>query len=314
MLFFLLPDTIKKCYLVNKNKIRGNNFMDYFKLRIAFVDIDVKDRFYRVLLIKDDIDLFKLGVIIALSFNASFSHSFYIEDENDISYKKISSIEEKNDKEKCLLSYYYHDLSDSFKFFYCSGEGYAFNCTKEGIIDYPSDKEFILIEGKGQGIWEDDISALHALFDGKIKPRDKEKKKSPYKLPWNFDNKYFGDFDMPLDISNINNTLNEEFDISYIELYLEEREYCKNNNISLKEVENEDIPSSDIVMEEIDRQLYFNDYVKHAYECLKEKIGEHLAKERLASIYIKHRYGPNKFNQEEYIEDISRYITKYIVS
>lgn len=76
----------------------------------------------------------------------------------------------------------------------------------------------ILFEGKGQGIWEDNISSLYALFSGEICPDfDCEDEEKSYFKPWNFVINKYGDFDLPLNLDEINETLNDDFAANYQE-------------------------------------------------------------------------------------------------
>ena len=68
-------------------------------------------------------------------------------------------------------------------------------------IEFDSKKEVILLDGKGQGIWEDRIKTLYAYFDGKLDPESLiEDEENKYFKPWNKRVTKFGDFDTAFDL------------------------------------------------------------------------------------------------------------------
>lgn len=68
-------------------------------------------------------------------------------------------------------------------------------------VELDSKEDIIVLTGAGQGIWEDNIRSLYALFSGEISPLEnhEDENKGIY-FPWNFEIEKFGDFDMPLDL------------------------------------------------------------------------------------------------------------------
>lgn len=93
-------------------------------------------------------------------------------------------------------------------------------------------KKIIVLEGKGQGIWEDNISSLYALFEGKINPNCSKDEYKGYYKPWNYSIVKFGDFDLPLDVEALNIELQKAARI-YREILLQEIAYVEQRHVCL---------------------------------------------------------------------------------
>lgn len=135
---------------------------------------------------------------------------------------------------KHLMNYNLDDLVEQFELEYDTGDGRDFNCeVLDETIEIKSTKDIILLEGKGQGIREDNIFTLWEYLDGKIdKDFDKEIPEEGIYKPWNCDIKKYSDFDLPLNIEKINRTLNAEAKRIYLDLKEQELEYIKTENIN----------------------------------------------------------------------------------
>ena len=58
-----------------------------------------------------------------------------------------------------------------------------------------------VLDGKGQGIWEDNISTLYAYLNGEIdKDFDGEDEQKGIFKPWNFNIKKYSEFDNSIDL------------------------------------------------------------------------------------------------------------------
>lgn len=208
--------------------------MKYTKIRLDFKH-GPRNRFYRTILVKGDPDLFKVCVSFATLLGATFEHCFLIRCKDRIQYVMAAFMQEPIRGYRYLRKYFLSDLPDSFSFEYDTGDGWEFQCKKyKKGVENKSNNRLILLEGKGQGIWEDNISSLHALFSGEICPDfDGEDEKKFIFKPWNFQISKYGDFDLPLNIDEINKTLNDDFEVYYQEALFDEKDYIKQNKICL---------------------------------------------------------------------------------
>ena len=207
--------------------------MKYTKILIEYPDYP--DKFSRTILVKGNPDLFKLATFYAYILNTELYHCYYFETEK-IEYVMAPFMESRGLKwYKYLSKYNLSDLPNNFKFIYDTGENYEFNSTILGVVDYPSLCSFVLLDAKGQGIWEDDHHSLYALLSGKIDPNE-SKDTDDCHLPWNFDNETFGDFFKEIDVDKINETLGKDFSKILSKIRQGENEYIEAYNMSLKDL------------------------------------------------------------------------------
>ena len=95
--------------------------MQYTKIRLDF-KYGPKNRFYRVILIKGNPDLFKLSVELGTAVGAAFEHCFLITcKRREVHYVMAPFMEEPLDGYKYLRNYHLNDLPDSFKIEITSG-------------------------------------------------------------------------------------------------------------------------------------------------------------------------------------------------
>lgn len=193
--------------------------MRYRELKVEFEAN--KERLYRILYVREDLDLYTLGVAILVSLGATFEHAFYFEDRNRHFDPEI--FEDLFNDDEYMTDYHLKDLkldSDgTFKLIYDSGDYWCFVVTvsdKPTIIQ--SRKYAILKDAKGQGIWEDRITSLYNYLEGKISKTAQEDESEGLYLPWNFNNKTFGDFDKKINIDKVNKKLNDEIYFALKEL------------------------------------------------------------------------------------------------
>ncbi len=215
--------------------------MTYTKIRLDF-EYGPKDRFYRVVLIKGNPDLFELGVYFGMAVGAEFEHCFLITSSNeDACYVMAPFMEDPMVGYKYLRNYHLSDLEDDFRYEYDTGDGWDFVCHRhKEKVELDSNKEILILEGKGQGIWEDNIATLYALFNGKLNPNSsRQNLKKGYYKPWNQKIKKFGDFDLPLDIERLNDDLFYAHDI-YNEMLNNEIEYIREGDVCLDDYNDDD--------------------------------------------------------------------------
>lgn len=183
----------------------------YKKIRADFKYAE-KGRFYRVFLVREDVSLPELGEFIVTIFGGTMEH-FFLFHEQGIDYVDESWLEECDEwvgySDKSLL-----DLGDKFEFDYDTGDGWDFDCKvykTEVIKEFEEEDEELwpfgfVLEGKGMGIWEDNISSLYAYLNGEIdKDFDGEDEELCVYKPWNFEITKYSEFDDPIDVDKLNN-------------------------------------------------------------------------------------------------------------
>jgi len=214
--------------------------MTYTKIRLDF-KYGPKGRFYRVILVKDNPSLFKLGVAFGTVLGATFEHCFLFRCKDYVEYVMACFMEMPLRGYKYLGFYHLSDLPDSFSYEYDTGDGWDFTCKKyKKTVELKSKEDIILLEGKGQGIWEDNICSLYALFNNEISPdfSGEDEEKGIYK-PWNCVVAKYGDFDLPLNIEDENDSLSSLFEIDYQECLSKEKEYIKESHPCLDDYNEE---------------------------------------------------------------------------
>lgn len=185
--------------------------MEYTKIKISLKEHP--KRLYRVLAIKGNPDLYQLGAIIGLSIEAWFEHLYLFRKKN-VRYVVGSWMDGFFD-ERDMAEHHMLDLGDNFYYEYDTGEGYVFNCkiykNKINYVDEEVDSEeeypaAYVLEGVGQGIFENDHYTLDKYLYGDIDPESSEESyedKDFQLLPQNLTLEKYGDFDNPLDIENM---------------------------------------------------------------------------------------------------------------
>lgn len=217
--------------------------MLYVKIKAEFKN-GPKGRFYRTFLVREDINLFNFCIGLCTMLGAKFEHCFLIDDrKKNTQYVMAPFLEDIFDdsRMKYIRNYTLCALSDNFSFEYDTGDGWDFSCKKyKKIITKENEGDFIFLEGAGMGIWEDNISSLYALFNGKIDPNlESEDQENGYYFPWNFKIEKFGDFDKPLSVEEINEKLNELYEADCDNIALQEVQYIEEYGIDVDFTEEE---------------------------------------------------------------------------
>ena len=177
--------------------------MKYKKIRLNFKRCQ-DNRFYRTLLVKEDLNLFNLGCAIVTAFGGSFEHHFLFRTDS-VNYCPKVYINSLNGTTNVLMDkYMVSNLSNKFTFLYDMNSQWCFEgIVLEEEIDCDYNKEVILLDGKGQGIWEDRINTLYAYFEGKLDPNSlEEDEENKYFKPWNKRVTKFGDFDTAFNLDD----------------------------------------------------------------------------------------------------------------
>lgn len=174
--------------------------MRYVKMKASFRY--APDRLFRVLLVPENVDLLRLAQIIGDSFHVEWEHLFEFRKGNT---NYVLDTEENfgdifsNSISEPMQDYDIRDLGQKAVFEYDFGDGWLFDLRiYKRIVERDEEKAALILEGAGQGVWEDDIGGLYAYFDGRAS--DDESDGFEYGLPWNFKNENYSDFDKPLDL------------------------------------------------------------------------------------------------------------------
>ncbi|MBQ6333566.1 MAG: hypothetical protein IJI46_00630 [Erysipelotrichaceae bacterium] len=172
--------------------------MKYLKVKASLKE--APKRFYRVVAIREDADLFETGVILGNALNCEFEHLFMFR-KGQVSYTDGSWGYDGHfyfNMNECTLK----DLGDKFTFIYDFGDDWEFDCkVYSKAIEKDSDEIAILLDGKGQGIWEDQKWVLMRYLDGELDPDlDEENEDEGICFPWNFEIEKLSDFDTEYDL------------------------------------------------------------------------------------------------------------------
>lgn len=186
--------------------------MHYIKIKASFIE-DEK-RLYRKLYVRSDISLYELGCVLVEAFYGTFSHYFYFEDEKRLYYPKCFLNELGEENAVLMSNHNLFDVTFPLKFFYDTGEGYEFNITQDGAEYFDTrynvkDQTLaFFIDGKGLGIFEDDITTLRAYLDGEIDVNDDLETSDIFRLPWNMIMGKISEFDEPLKFVEVQGRIN----------------------------------------------------------------------------------------------------------
>ena len=158
-----------------------------------------KDRFYRVVAVREDLDLEKVGIVLCTALGAEFEHMFMI-----ISNGKCYCDESWVDGPMYadMAKHHLDDLGGRFDLVYDTGEDWIFSCVvSEKAIEHEGKEVCSLIDGAGQGIWEDNKDSLMRYLEGEISPdQDEEDEDRGIRFPWNKNIERFSDFDTDFDL------------------------------------------------------------------------------------------------------------------
>lgn len=216
--------------------------MLYTKIRMDFKYAD-KGRFYRVLLIKGNPDLLTLGVALGDAVSAEFEHCFLITTgRKGPSYVMAPFMEDPLPGYCALARHTLDELPEHFDYEYDTGDGWDFACKRyKKKVELDSKQDVILLEGAGQGVWEDNIGTLYDYFAGRIsKDSGEEDPDNGIAKPWNFSIDTYGEFDSPLDIDSLNDDLASKFPADCRLIKKQENDYIKKNEINMDDYTHDD--------------------------------------------------------------------------
>ena len=210
--------------------------MEFKKVRLDF-KYAKKGRFYRVLLVPAHTKLNDLGCIFVEALKGAMEHCFLFKTK-DTSFEPAAFLTEIFFDNSVYMNFYtIEDLGEKFVFIYDTGDGWDFDCKvyKKSVFLDTKDTT-VLLEGAGQGIWEDNIGTLYAYFEGDI-PHDfneEDEERGIYK-PWNVFVDKYSEFDDPLDIEEENGALNDFVKLTIKEYAKNEKRFIKENGMNISD-------------------------------------------------------------------------------
>lgn len=183
----------------------------YQKIKVSC--IECPKRFYRTMYIRNDLNLFQIGVTILTALQAEFEHMFLFRDK-EVSYMSESWTADANSPRHPALDYTKVHLSDlklnaanEFMLEYDTGDGWDFTikiykATKQ--FDAEEDRYGIVADAKGDRIWEDYHYAFDEYIAGREVNEDEEGR------PWNIpDDLPLSFFDEEVSIDELNDFMYE---------------------------------------------------------------------------------------------------------
>lgn len=285
-----------------------------------------KDRFNRTILVREDINLVELGCAMCTAVKAEFEHNFLFI-KNKKQYVPDCFLDGWDDdliEQVPMKKYCLKDLGDKFQFWYDTGDDWLFDCKV-----YKKDTKVVgaqlayLIDGKGQGVWEDNVCSLYAYFNGEVNPdsNEEDEERGIY-LPWNFEIEKYSDFDTAFNLVDEKEIFDGILD-SNIEIYLENCHLCgyeleveaRTEEVldGMYEDEHEDgvvnMRLNSMILKVVDEQIKTIDYIGAKYEELLKKYDEKAARDLIAQVLVEEIYDSLKTNKPS---DESKYKKKIL--
>ncbi len=280
------------------------------KIRLDFKYCE-RGRFYRTLVVKEDINLVDLGCAIVTAFNGAFEHCFYFKTKDYFYNPKVFMDDSLWNNDLLMDDYTLEDLGERFEFCYDSGEGWDFiaKVYKKTVEPINLDDDVFLIEGAGLGIFEDNIVTMYNYLKGRLDPNS-SKEDEMNSLPWNLDMKKYGDFDEAFHLKEEIERFNE----SYLEDRQRYRDADKSESASEENEETDEEASAQrlhhYLIEAAHEQIKNLDYVGEAYNRLLKTYSEEIAVDKIATVLLQEMYDMEKesrdFDEKHYIEKMSK--------
>lgn len=289
--------------------------MRYKKIRLDFKYCE-RGRFYRTLLVKEDLNLVNLGCAIVVAFNGAFEHEFLFNIKG-LSFLPKSFLEYHMSDDEYMGDYNLEALGDSFNFTYDTGDGWDFKGkVYKRIVELDNEEEVVLIDGAGQGIWEDNIHSLDAYLNGEIDDEyNPYEDDAEYTLPWNLECDCFSDFDNAFNLAEEQECFYGIY-LSSISLYHDKEESsfdlddCFDNEVLdedlelFNELDEEEVNERlhEHVIKAVDEQIESLEYVEDTYVRLCEKYSMKEAKNLIATCLLNEMFAM-MINEREFDEE-----------
>ena len=184
--------------------------MQFQKVRVSWKDYP--KRLYRVFYVRENIRLDQFAEILQELFEMTNEHLYCFRDKGT-RYVTENEMEDAWGECELLKNARFSDLPEKCAFEYDYGESYDFEVRKyRKTIEKDSDDNIILEEAVGAGIFEDNRYTLEMYLSGNASPnmRKDNDAKGLY-MPWNLDLKKLGDFEAPIDLQEMEESVNLSF-------------------------------------------------------------------------------------------------------
>ena len=278
--------------------------MNYKKIKMEYRYS--KNRLNRTILVREDINLIELGCAMCTAIRAEFEHCFmFLKGQTRYSPDVFMTDGWYDDNEVPMKEYGLSDLGDKFSFWYDTGDDWLFDCkVYKGEAQLVGENIAFLVDGIGQGIWEDNACTLLRYLDGELDPEcDEEDEEHGIYFPWNFEIEKLSDFDTKFNISEEKALFDSTLDAN-IETYLEgmheggfeievEPRTCEVIDNSYRD----DNPESSVnmrlntlVMKAVDEQIKTIDYVNSKYQELVKKYDDLTARNKIGEVVVTEIY------------------------
>ena len=170
--------------------------MKYKKISMAFERYE--NRFFRTVLVPENINLVDLGCVLCTAAGAEFEHHFLFDVPSGVSYVPDIFLEYGDmEKDQPMKKYTLAALGEKFDFTYDTGDFWNFKCNVGKHAEEKNEGETAyLTGGAGQGIWEDNSYTLRMYLDGEL-PGDMDTEDADQGIffPWNVEIEKLSDFD-----------------------------------------------------------------------------------------------------------------------
>lgn len=171
----------------------------------------LKDRFYGADLIKGNPDLLRLEEALG----AESTHDFHFR-ASFKNYQEAWAVQNGYEGDCCLARHLFSDLPNAFRCCYDIGDDWEFRCKPyKRKAKREEGEDFILPEGKGQGIWEDNITVLLSYPGGEIPVTAPRKMRKKEFISPELSGQVLRGFDLPLDIEKTNKTIKINYPLDY---------------------------------------------------------------------------------------------------
>ena len=190
--------------------------MRYKTLHIEFMPFP--KRFNRIIKVREDLDLFTLGVVLVVALNGQFEYPFVFQTRRrDYLSQYFGQIDEET--QVYMTNYHLQDLGKQFIFMYDTADSWLFKVNVTATEEIRSRKHAFFIDGTGEGIWENELDLLIRYLSGDIRGdiRQGHEAKKPSHL-WERKVRPVSDFDRVLDIQSLNDTFENKIVESLINL------------------------------------------------------------------------------------------------
>ena len=194
--------------------------MLYKTLQIEYMPFP--NRLSRIIKVREDLDLFTLGVVLVVALNGKFQYPFVFQTRRrDYLSEYFNQLD--YDTQVYMTNYHLKDLGNNFIFMYDTADSWIFKVKVTTTEEIRSRKHGFIIDAVGQGIWENELALLTRYLNGEIRGdiRQGQEEDKPTHL-WERKVLPLSDFDRVLDIQSLDETFENRIIESLI--YLEEKE------------------------------------------------------------------------------------------